>query len=404
MSKYNIRKIIDFIQQGSTYFLGSIGAVILAVIIWYVFTTGSHLVTIDTIISDAQDYDTVVFVNDGPGDYELLNYNFDEELFYSTKWGLGFINGFDREGNDQVFVNYIHPDSPFLNALDLNNVDEDGNYNDIRVNRGTTVLTVFFDNGIAIARFGAESVKDGFESANKVESLSLRLRGGGIRGSFITTIYLIILTLLIAVPIGVTTAVYLNEFAPKGKRSSIIRSMIDLLTGVPSIIYGLLGAALFIPILNATTLTSGGSVLSGALTLAVILLPVIIKSTEEALKVIDDDLRRGSLALGASKTQTVFKVIIPNAVPGILTGVLLGVGRIVGESAALIYAIGASIKDEIILTERSTSLAVHIWTVMSSDAPNFELASAIAIIILGVVFSMNLLIKLITRSIYKKPM
>jgi phosphate transport system permease protein len=177
--------------------------------------------------------------------------------------------------------------------------------------------------------------------------------------------------------------------------------MVDLLTGVPSIIYGLLGAALFIPLLNNTIQTSGGSVISGALTLAVILLPTIIKNTEEALKVIPDELRKGSLALGASRTQTIFKVVLPSAIPGVLTGVLLGIGRIIGESAALIFAVGSAIKDDIILTERSTSLAVHIWTVMGGDKPNFELASAIAIIILGVVFIMNFFVKLLAKRISK---
>jgi phosphate transport system permease protein len=209
------------------------------------------------------------------------------------------------------------------------------------------------------------------------------------------------MTLLIAIPIGVSTAIYFNEIAKRNRFTNTIRTMVDLLTGVPSIIYGLLGAALFIPLLNNTIQTAGGSVISGALTLAVILLPTIIKSTEEALKVISNDLRRGSLALGASKTQTIFKVVIPSAIPGILTGVLLGVGRIIGESAALIYATGAAIKDEVILTERSTSLAVHIWTVMQGEKPNFELASAIAIIILGVVFVMNFVIKLLAKRLSK---
>jgi phosphate transport system permease protein len=142
-------------------------------------------------------------------------------------------------------------------------------------------------------------------------------------------------------------------------------------------------------------------VIAGALTLSVILLPTIIKSTEEALKVISDDLRKGSLALGASKTQTVFQIVLPNAVPGVLTGVLLGIGRIIGESAALIFAVGAAIKDDIILTERATSLAVHIWTVMGGEAPNYELASAIAIIILGVVFVMNFIVKRIASNLNK---
>jgi phosphate transport system permease protein len=402
MSKYNLRKIVDIAQVALNYILGSFGAIVLGSIIWYVFSTGSHLVTVDTILADAQDYDTVVFVNDEPGNYILGNYDSDFELYYSPKWGLGFIDSFDREGNPQVYIDYVHPNSPFQDAFDLNNADEDGEYNIVRVNKGTTVLTAFLDNGIALGRFGAERFKDAFEGANQVESFSLRLRGGGIRGSIITTFYLIIMTLLLALPLGIFSAIYLNEFAYNNKLNDLLRSSIDLLTGVPSIIYGLLGAGVFIPLLNTLNLTAGGSLLSGALTLAVILLPVIIKSTEEALKVISDDLRKGSLALGASKTQTVFKVVLPNALPGILSGVFLGIGRIVGESAALIYAIGATIKDEIIITERSTSLAVHIWTVIGSDKPNYELAAAIAIIILGVVFMMNLLIKLFTRKFIKE--
>jgi phosphate transport system permease protein len=171
-----------------------------------------------------------------------------------------------------------------------------------------------------------------------------------------------------------------------------------MLTGVPSIIYGMLGAAVFVPLLNTTIQTQGGSVLSGALTLAVILLPTIIKSTEEALKVIPKEIRNGSLALGANQTQTIFKVVLPNATPGILTGVLLGIGRIMGESAALIFAVGATISDRIILTERASTLAVHIWIIMGGDSPNFELAAAISIIILSIVFVMNFAIKVISKQ------
>ncbi len=174
-----------------------------------------------------------------------------------------------------------------------------------------------------------------------------------------------------------------------------------MLTGVPSIIYGLLGAAVFIPLLNSTIGTGGGSVLSGALTMAVILLPTIIKSTEEALKIIPDDLRKGSLALGANQTQTIFNVVLPNATPGILTGVLLGIGRIMGESAALIFAVGAVIKDSVFLTERSSTLAVHIWVIMGGEAPNFELAAAIAIIILVVVFVINFIVKIFAHQLQK---
>ena len=209
---------------------------------------------------------------------------------------------------------------------------------------------------------------------------------------------MIVITLALAIPLGVSTAIYFTEIAQKSFISKTIKQLVDMLTGVPSIIYGMLGAAVFVPLLNTTIGTQGGSVLSGALTLAVILLPTIIKSTEEALKVIPKELRDGSLALGANQTQTIYKVVLPNATPGILTGVLLGIGRIMGESAALIFAVGAAISDRIILTERASTLAVHIWVIMGGDAPNFELAAAISIIILSIVFVLNFTIKIISKQ------
>lgn len=172
-----------------------------------------------------------------------------------------------------------------------------------------------------------------------------------------------------------------------------------MLTGVPSIIFGLLGAAVFVPFVSSLTAADGGNLISGSLTLAVIILPVIISSTEETLKTIPNAYREASLALGATKSQTTFRVVLKTAIPGILSAVLLSVGRIIGESAALIYAIGTSIKDQIIITEKSTSLAVHIWTIMNAEVPNFELASAISIIILILVLFLSLTVKLVVKKI-----
>src|SRR5690554_3283180 len=155
-----------------------------------------------------------------------------------------------------------------------------------------------------------------------------------------------------------------------------------------------MGAAVFIPFttqLFENDDMKRGSVIAGALTLVVIILPVVIKSTESALDVVPKSYRDASLALGANKTQTTFKIMLPNALPGILSAALLSIGRIIGESAALIYAMGTIIGDKVSLTGRSTSLAVHIWTVMSGEVPNVALASTIAIIILVVVLSLNLL-------------
>ncbi|MEN9819541.1 MAG: Phosphate transport system permease protein PstA, partial [Bacillota bacterium] len=213
--------------------------------------------------------------------------------------------------------------------------------------------------------------------------------------------WLIGLTLLIAIPVGVGAALYLNEYAKKSQLSTAMRSFIETLTGVPSIIFGLLGVAIFIPLTVSLTDATGGNLISGALTLSVILLPIIIRTTEESLKVVPVDYRNASLALGASRTQTTFKVVVPNALPGILASVLLGIGRIVGESAALIFAVGSIVRDEITLTDKSTSLAVHIYSMMTDEPANIELSSTIAIIILAIVLILNLLIKFISNKIMK---
>ena len=397
-----LKKRYDIIAKTAIYSLGFVGVVILAMVVFYVFSTGSSLVSWDMITGNSQDINTNVYLDVAPGSY-VLDENISDDIYYSESWGIGFIDETDREGHAIVEIGYIHPDSPFLSSLDKNNVDENGDPVVIKLNENTSVQTAIFNNFQLFAFYsdGAESMRDNFEQATQIDDLTVQITGGGIRGSVSTTLWMIAITLILAIPIGVATAIFFNEFSKKSKFTNIIRSLVDMLTGVPSIIYGLLGAAVFIPLLNSTGLTAGGSILSGALTMAVILLPTIIKSTEEALKIIPDDLRRGSLALGANQTQTIFKVVLPNATPGILTGVLLGIGRIMGESAALIFAVGAVTKDTITLTERSSTLAVHIWVIMGGEAPNFELASAIAIIMLIVVFIINLGVKIFAKRLQK---
>lgn len=397
-----LKKRYDKIATSSVYSLGFLGVIILAMIIIYVTTTGLSLVKWDTITGDSATINTNVFLEASPGNY-IAPEDLSEDILYSTSWGIGFIDTIDREGHPIVEVAYLHPDSPLLTALDKNNDDEDGNPIVIEIKKETAVEKAIFNNFTTFVFLtdGAEVMRNGFEAATQIDDMTVQIVGGGIRGSVITTFWMIGMTLLLAVPIGVSTAIYFNEFARRTRFSNVIRNLVDMLTGVPSIIYGLLGAAIFIPLMNATFNTGGGSILSGALTMAVILLPTIIKSTEEALKIIPDDLRKGSLALGANQTQTIFNVVLPNATPGILTGVLLGIGRIMGESAALIFAVGAVIKDSVFLTERSSTLAVHIWVIMGGEAPNFELAAAIAIIILVVVFIINFIVKIFAHQLQK---
>jgi phosphate transport system permease protein len=393
------RKIIDNITRIIVYALGSIGMVILTMVIVYVFSTGINLVRWETIIGDSRTFSTDIYTFEGKGNYIPSN-ALDEDVFYSTSWGIGLVDAKNKAGYPIVEVAYIHPESPLSRAIDRNNFDENGDPNIVNVVIGTALEKALFDNNtiFAISREGASGFITKFNQANSISSVSVQLVGGGIRGSIITTLWMIVITLSVAIPLGVSTAIYFTEIAQTSLFSKTIKQLVDMLTGVPSIIYGMLGAAVFVPLLNTTIQTQGGSVLSGALTLAVILLPTIIKSTEEALKVIPKEIRNGSLALGANQTQTIFKVVLPNATPGILTGVLLGIGRIMGESAALIFAVGATISDRIILTERASTLAVHIWIIMGGDSPNFELAAAISIIILSIVFVMNFAIKVISKQ------
>lgn len=234
---------------------------------------------------------------------------------------------------------------------------------------------------IADASDGAKVYAEILDQAVRITSLQCKQEGGGIRGSLVATLLLIGTTLLIALPLGIGAAIYLVEYAKEGKIKRILWGMIDLTSGIPSIIFGFCGAIIFIPFVSAVFHTEGYSILAGSLTMTLILLPTIIKTTAEALQVIPDHYRMASLALGASKTQTVFKIMIPSALPGILTATLLSIGRIIGESAALIFVMGTNICDQVHLLQAATSLSLHIWSITRGDVPNYETACAVSMII-----------------------
>jgi len=297
----------------------------------------------------------------------------------------------NKAGEEIVLISHIEEGSPLNKTYDINNLN-----NRVSLSEGVEINYINFTNGeLIIAKQGIDKIAASFNEYNAIDEIYLSSDGGGIRSSLISTLYLIFFSLLFALPIGIFTAIYLNEYAKKGLISNKLRKLIEMLTGVPSIIFGLVGLVVFIPI-TSTFGFSGRNLIAASLTLAIIILPTIIRSTEESLKVIPSELRQGSLALGANHTQTTFKVVLPNALPGILTAILLGIGRIIGESAALIFVLGTVINDNVSLDAPSTTLAVHIWSIMGGEVANFELASAISIIILAVVLVLNLIVKLIT--------
>ena len=215
--------------------------------------------------------------------------------------------------------------------------------------------------------------------------------------SIINTIVLTLLTLLIAVPFGIGAAIYLAEYAKKGNRLvKVIRTMAETLAGIPSIVYGLFGMLFFVYALNW-----GYSLLAGAFTLAIMVLPTIMRTTEEALLTVPDSYREGSYGLGAGKLRTIVRIILPSAMPGILAGVILAVGRIVGETAALIYTYGSATGYATGLFNSGRSLAVHMY-VLTNEGLHTDQAWGTAVVLLVLVFGINTLSAFIAKKLGNK--
>ena len=214
--------------------------------------------------------------------------------------------------------------------------------------------------------------------------------------SIINTIAMTLLSLVIAGPLGILAAVYLVEYAKKGnKLVSVVRVTAETLTGIPSIVYGLFGMLFFV-----TTLKWGYSMLAGAFTLAIMVLPVIMRTTEEALLSVPDMYREASFGLGAGRLRTIFVVILPSAVPGILSGVILAIGRIVGETAALMYTAGTVAEMPKSVMSSARTLSVHMYT-LASEGLHINQAYATAVVLLLVVLLINWVSGRIARKIKK---
>lgn len=214
--------------------------------------------------------------------------------------------------------------------------------------------------------------------------------------ALINTVSMTLLSLLIAVPLGIGSAIYLVEYAKRGNRLvRLVRITSETLSGIPSIVYGLFGYLLFV-----STFGWGYSMLAGAFTLSIMILPVIMRTTEEALLSVDDTFREGSFGLGAGKLRTVFRIVLPAAIPGILAGIILSVGRIVGETAALIYTAGtvAQIPDSVLGSGRT--LSVHMFALWR-EGLNTEQSYATAVVLLVIVAGLNALSSWIAKKLTK---
>lgn len=227
------------------------------------------------------------------------------------------------------------------------------------------------------------------------------MKEGGISSVIIGTLYLVMGTLVFSLPIGILSAIYLNEYARKNRLTRIIRLSIVNMAGVPSVVFGLFGLGFFVIFLNM-----GRSILAGSLTLALLILPIIITSTEEALKTVPDTYRHASLALGASKWQTITKIVLPQAMPGIITGAVLGVGRAAGETAPILFTAAAFYQpnNPNSIFSQVMALPYHLYVLATqvADTPEEKKWGTALVLLLLVLFFASIATAIRTRARLRK--
>ncbi|MGI6157324.1 MAG: PstA family ABC transporter permease [Saccharofermentanales bacterium] len=395
------RRFKDRLVQGVTWLMSGVSLWVLIAILVFIGTRGWKSLNWSVLSGDydaksiVAAYETVA----EPGRFERPSH-LEADAIFSARFGFAVEDLVDHNLNHVHRVTYVADDSPLKHGTITTAGPLQGT--EAPFNVGMSVHKLVFRNAageaVSVGRLRQQTpdvwvpILDG--EAVELAELYANIPGGGIRGSILATLMLIGLSMLFAAPIGIFAAIYLHSIAKQNKATAFIRSSIELLAGVPSIIFSMMGITLLYPIVKAFGI-SGQSVLLGSLTMAVVLLPILIRQAEEALMAVPMDYTMASLALGATKTETLFRVVLPGARNGILSAFLLAISRVIGESAALIFTMGTAINDAPEVTSGATSLAVHIWVLMGGENPNFELASTISIVILIIVLALNLLVKII---------
>lgn len=376
----NSRRVKDGILQGLIYFSAGFTIFLLAVIIGFILYKGLPGINVNFLTRQWEEKTSFVMVDKITDGKESGEEGYVSSLDITLKQ--------DKEGN--FTISKIGSNSSVKNAIDMTGAS----------------YTVKVDD--KLSKIGSDNMTDISldEAVNMINSQndgSIRLKitapGGGIVPMLVATIYIILLSLAISAPVGILSAIYLNEYAKAGRALNVIRFAIQNLAGIPSIIYGLFGTLVFVQYFQMRY-----SILAGALTLSIILLPTIISTTEEALKAIPKTYRESSLGLGATKLQTNYKVVLPNALPGILVAIILSIGRIVGESAALILTAGtvAQIPTAITGNEAgAATLTIKLYMLMKEEG-DLSTACSIAIILLALIIVLNIVSKVITSRFLKK--
>ncbi|BCJ96250.1 hypothetical protein acsn021_38190 [Anaerocolumna cellulosilytica] len=377
-SNWNKRKWSDGFLKGLIYLSTALTVAILAVIIGFILYKGIPGVNLNFLVRNWDSRTTFVNVNKQAGEAST-------NPKYVPSLGITL-----EDEDDTVYIKEIESNSPVRKALNMKEQLYELKKSDI-------ITKVDSENTKGMKAEEVAALIMG--SSDAAIRLKVIRPGGGIMPMLISTIYIIILTLAIAGPIGISSAIYLNEYAKPGRVLRLIRFAIQNLAGIPSIIYGLFGMLVFVQIAKMQY-----SILAGALTLSIMLLPTIISATEEALKEIPKVYRESSFGLGATKLQTIRKIILPGALPGILVAMILGIGRIVGESAALIWTAGtvAQIPISLVGGEASAATLTTKMYWLIKETGDLSTASSIAVVLLILIIVLNVASKLITRLFLRK--
>lgn len=383
------RKLKDNLLNGLIWLSAAFSVGILITIVAFIFSNGWSKISWDFLTNDYESQ--TQYVNVTSDQSYTAPSSLSSDALFSENLGIAI------EPNENGYeVAWIDDESPVKHAK--NNADEafpvKVGYQLEQINGEGANLKIKADT----------DANDIINALNASDTLMIKVvsPGGGIFPMIVSTLMLILVALLFSAPVGILAAIYMVEYAKPGKLVNLIRFATEVLSGIPSVVYGLFGMLIF-----ANTLKLGMSILSGGLTLMILLLPTMMRTTEEALKAVPMSYREASYGLGANKIQTLSKVVLPSAIPGILVGVILSIGRTIGESAALLFTIGTFAKlpvnptsGNLSLFETGTSLTVRAY-VEVKESGNVEMAAAIGIVILVIVFTLNLISRLISKKFSK---
>lgn len=383
------RKLKDNLLNGLIWLSAAFSVGILITIVAFIFSNGWSKMSWDFLTNDYESQ--TQYVNMTSHQSYTAPSSLSSDALFSENLGIAI------EPNEHGYeVAWIDDQSPVKTAK--NNADEA-----FPVKVGYQLEQINGEG--ANLKIKADTDADDITNAlNASDTLMIKVvsPGGGIFPMIVSTLMLILVALLFSAPVGILAAIYMVEYAKPGKLVNLIRFATEVLSGIPSVVYGLFGMLIF-----ANTLKLGMSILSGGFTLMILLLPTMMRTTEEALKAVPMSYREASYGLGANKIQNLSKVVLPSAIPGILVGVILSIGRTIGESAALLFTIGTFAKlpvnptsGHLSLFETGTSLTVRAY-VEVKESGNVEMAAAIGIVILVIVFTLNLISRLISKKFSK---